>query len=139
MSKTPSTIKPSPIALVLCDSIYRDETTGKTALVGLFNNISARELPMVHPRLSIFASITGLRENSHVKLEIVEAETGESVASANGPMPPGANPLTVADMSFVIGNIEFTNQGLYYVQFWVNDHLLFCRPFRVKLTVQGKP
>jgi len=139
MSKTPSTVKPAPIALVVCDSVYRDEGSGKAALVGLFNNITVRDLPTVHPRLAVFASVTGLRESSHAKLEIVEAETGNAIASAAGPFPPGATPLMVADLTFVIANVKFENEGLYNVQFWVNDYLLMCRPFRVKVLAQGKP
>jgi len=135
---TGSTVKPSPIALVLCDAIYRDETSGKTALVGLFNNISSRQVPVMHPRLAVFASVTGLREGSHAKLEIVEAETEQPIATTSGPFPEGATPLVVADLSFVFGNVVFPQEGLYTVRFWVNDHLLMCRPFRVSVMKQGK-
>jgi hypothetical protein len=83
-----SSIKPTPIALVVCDNIYT-EPGGKTALVGLFNgiNTSAVSGPIRHPRIAIFASLTGVREGSRGKLEIVHAETDERVAGAEGPFP----------------------------------------------------
>lgn len=135
---TQSTVKPAPIALVLCDAIYRDDTSGKTALVGLFSNIFARRVPVVHPRLAVFASVTGLREHSHARIEIVNVESDQTIASASGPFPPGATPLVVAEMNFTFGNLRFPEEGLYEVRFWVNDHPLMSRPFRVSVVQEGK-
>ena len=126
-----STIKAAPIALVLCDAIYQDAASGKSALVGLFNNISTHSLPVTHPRMAVFASVTGLREGSHAKLEIVNAETEQVIVGASGPLPEGTTPLTVADLNFVFNSVVFPDEGQYMVRFWVNDHLLMQRPFSV--------
>jgi len=130
-----SMVKPTPIALVVCDSIYQ-EPGGKVALVGLFNSISTRTFPVVHPRLGVFASVTGLREGSHAKLEIVHGETEEVVVSANGPFPKGATPLVVADLHFIFTNVRFPEEGTYFIRFWGNDHLLMMRPFEVRAVKQ---
>jgi hypothetical protein len=138
-SKPPqgSTIKPAAIALVLCDAIYQ-EISGKTALVGLFSNIIAQKVPVVHSRLAVFASVTGLREGSHAKLEIINAESEQPIATASGPFPTGTTPLTVADLNFVFNNLVFPEEGQYMVRFWANDHLLMQRPFQVSTPRQGK-
>ena len=133
-----STVKAAPIALVLCDAIYQDSIGGKTALVGLFNNIAAHKFPVVHPRLAVFASVTGLREGSHAKLEIVHGETEQPIVAANGPFPKGATPLTVADLNFVFNNVVFPEEGTYWVRFWVNDHPLMQRPFQVSTIKKEK-
>ncbi|MFH0980489.1 MAG: hypothetical protein V2A79_02990 [Planctomycetota bacterium] len=130
-----STVKPTPIALVVCDSIYQ-EPGGKVALVGLFNSISARSFPVVHPRLGVFASVTGLREGSHAKLDIVHGETEEVVVSANGPFPKGTTPIAVADLHFIFANVRFPEEGTYFIRFWGNDHLLMMRPFQVRAIKQ---
>lgn len=130
--KTPSTVKPTAIALVVCDNIYT-EPGGKTALVGLFNGISAHSFPVRHPRLAIFASLTGLREGSQAKIEIVHAETEEVIVATHGPFPPDFSPITVVDMHFIFGNVVFQKEGTYYIRFWANDHLLMMRPFEVTL------
>ena len=129
---TPSTIKPTPIALVVCDTIYQEPASGKTALVGLFNGILASSFPVRHPRMAVFASVTGLRDGSHAKLDIVHSETEQCIVSAQGPFPGGPAPVTVVDMNFVFNNVVFPEEGTYYVRFWGNDHLLLMRPFEVR-------
>ncbi len=128
----PSSIKPTAIALVVCDNIY-SEPGGKTALVGLFNGIAAHKFPVKHPRMAVFASVTDLREGSTAKLEIVHAETDGVVVSAEGPFPEGYSPITVVDMNFIFNNIVFKEEGTYFVRFWANEHLLMMRPVQVNL------
>ena len=127
-----STVKPTLIALVVCDGIYH-EVQGKTALVGLFNNITARVFPVTHPRMAVFASLTGLREQSTAKLEIVHGENDRPIVSLQGPFPGNLTPLTVVDMNFVLSNVTFPEEGTYFIRFWANDHLLVMRPFKVNL------
>ena len=126
-----STVKPTPIALVVCDNIYT-EPGGKTALVGLFGGISAATFPVRHPKMAVFASLTGLREGSNAKLEIVHAETDKVVVSAQGPFPDKITPITVVDMNFIFNNVVFPEEGTYYIRFWANDHILVMRPFEVQ-------
>ncbi len=128
----PSTVKPTPIALVVCDNIYT-EPGGKTALVGLFNSIVAHALPVRHPRMAVFASLTDLREGSTAKLEIVHGETERVIVSAGGPFPGKPNAITVVDMNFIFSNVVFPEEGTYFIRFWANEHLLIQRPFQVKL------
>lgn len=128
----PSDIKPTPIALVVCDSIYQ-EPGGKQALVGLFNGIWAPAFPALHARLAVFASATGVRPDSHAKIEIVHSETDDVVMSAQGPFPDSVSPLTVVDLAFVLQNVRFVSPGTYYVRFWGNGHILLQRPFEARL------
>ncbi len=138
MSSRPSTVKPTPIALVVCDAIYQ-EPGGKTALVGLFSNIASYTAPPIkHPRLAVYASVTGLREGSHTRLEIVQGETENIIVCAKGPFPKGATPLMIADLNFVLNNVVFPEVGTYFIRFWVNDHLLMMRPFEVSVIEQEK-
>jgi len=128
----PSTIKPTPIALVVCDNIYA-EPGGKVALIGLFSSVQTKELPAVLHRMAVFASLTDLRDGSFAKIEIVHGETDKVIVAAQGPFPAGYTPLTVVDMNFVFGNVSFPEEGTYFIRFWANDHLLIMRPFQVGL------
>lgn len=132
-----ATVKPTPIALVVCDSIYAEQPGGKTALVGLFNGIACQSFPTRHPRMAIFASLTDLRDGSSAKVEIVHAETDKVIVAAEGGFPSGYTPLTVVDLHFVFNNVVFTEEGTYYIRFWANNHLLMMRPFQVK-KIKGK-
>ncbi len=128
-----STLKPSPIALVVCDNVYH-ESRGKRALVGLFNQISAREVPVVHPRLCVYASVTDIRPGAKLRLDIVHSEVDEGegvIVSMEGPPPSGTEPTTICDLNFELNNVKFPEPGRYYIRFWGNEHLLLQRPFEV--------
>ncbi len=132
-----SQVKPTPIALVVCDNIYQ-EPGGKVALVGLFNSINAQKFPAKHPRMGIFASVTGVREGSTAKLEIVHAEDDSVIVSASGSFPKGTDAVSVVDMHFVFNNIVFPEPGIYYLRFWGNEHLVMMRPFNLVQAKGGK-
>ncbi len=123
-------VKPAIIALVVCDNIYR-EPGGKTALVGLFNRLTAHKFPIMHPRMAVFVSVTGVRRGSTAKLDIVHGENDRLVVAAEGPFPKEADPVSVVDMSFILNNVVFPEPGTYYIRFWGNEHLLVMRPFVV--------
>lgn len=130
----PSQVKPTPIALILCDNIYQ-EPGGKIALIGLFSSIGAPTFPAKHPRMAVFASVTGVRDGSIAKLEIVNAENdAQIIVSAEGPFPQGADTLTIVDMHFIFNNLVFAEPGMYYLRFWGNEHLLMMRPFNLQKT-----
>ena len=120
---------------MVCDNIYQ-EPGGKIALVGLFSSIKSAGFPAKHPRMGIFASVTGVREGSTAKLEIVHSEDDRVVVSAGGPFPKGADPLSVVDMHFVFNNVIFPEEGVYYIRLWGNDHLLMMRPFELQAIEQ---
>ena len=123
--------KPTPIALVVCDNIYR-ESGGKAALVGLFNSICAKSFPVVVARMCVYASVTGLRPNARLRLEIAHSESGAVVAKLEGPPPDGYDPTTICDLNFELNGIAFPEPGRYDIRFWGNDHLLLQRPFDVR-------
>lgn len=123
--------KPVGISLVLCDSIYVESPTGKTALVGLFNRITGHRFPLKYPRLSVYASLTEVVPGTRFRLEIVNAETDQRIVELQGPPPPKATPLTVCDFNFEISGLVFPEPGLYFVRFWSDDHLIMQRPFHV--------
>ena len=129
--------KPSPIALVVCDNVYK-EASGKTALVGLFNRIQTSKFPARHPRLAVYAAVTDVHPNTRFRLVIENAESGHQVAKLEGPAPKGVPPTAICDFEFSLQGLTFPEPGRYYIQFWGNDHLLLQRPFEVEqLRPQG--
>lgn len=125
-----SSTTPSPIALVVCDNVYQ-ERSGKHALVGLFNRITARKFPVTHPRMCVFVSVTDIRPNSMFRLDVIDGETDENVIGMQGPPPKGSAPNDVVDMVFELHGVTFKRAGLYFIRFWGNEHLLLQRPFLV--------
>ncbi len=128
MSK-PALPAPTPIALVICESIYEDKG-GKRALIGLFNQIIAQRFPISHGGMFVFVSITSLRPKTICKLDIVNAETDALVAMMEGPLQDD-NPVVVCDLVFEMRNLVFPEPGKYFVRFWGNDQILMQRPIDV--------
>lgn len=130
--------KPVPIALVVCEAVYR-EPGGKQALVGLFNRISAKRFPAIHAKLCVFVSLTEVMPGTKCRLDIVHAETDEPVVVAQGPMPKDAGPIAIWDVVFSLENLQFKEPGKYYVRFFGNDVIILQRPFEVALLKKERP
>jgi hypothetical protein len=126
---------PVATALLVCDNIYR-ESRGKTALVGIFSRITAVKFPARHGRLCVFASVTDLRHNTKLKLEIVHGETDAIIMGMEGQPPEDATPLSTCDLNFELNNLVFPEPGRYYIRLSGNDQILLERPFEV---VELKP
>lgn len=128
--------RPSIIALVVCDNIYT-ESGGKTALVGLFNDIHVPEFPYVHSRLAIFVSVTGIRQGTKALLDIIHGTTDNPVIEARAEFKKDINPTTVVDMNFILSNVKFPEPGKYFIRFFGNGYPLVMRPFQVKHIKKG--
>lgn len=130
MPKTVQLPPPTPIALVLCDNVYR-ASNGKQALVGLFSQVLATKFPATHPRICVFASITSVRPNTQCSLDIINAETDAIVLEMSGPAPSEIGPTSVWDVVFELPSLTFPTAGRYYVRFLGNDQVLMQRHFDV--------
>jgi len=127
----PTTLPPpTPIALVLCDNVYRD-SNGKQALVGLFQNIYAPAFPAIHARMCAFVSITSIRPNTQCSFDIIHAETDSTVIELNGPAPEGMGPSEVWEVVFELPLVTFSEPGMYYARFLGNGQVLMQRQFLV--------
>lgn len=122
---------PVPVSMVVCDSVYMDASTGKTAFIGVFNRINARKFPTTHNRFCVVVSVTNVRQGVGFRLRIVGSETEHVVVEAKGPPPPKTTPLDICDMCFELNSLVFPEPGLYHVEFWADDKLLFQRPIQL--------
>ena len=126
----PNVPAPVAIALVVCDNVDQS-SSGKRALVGLFDRISAVRFPAVHPRLCVYVSITDVRRFTHCKLDIVHGETDKPIVVSQGPMPEEGGPIAVWALVFELEGLQFPEPGTYFVRFFGNDQILVQRPIEV--------
>lgn len=130
-------MKPCGLALVVCDAIYSDPN-GKAALVGLFNMIRAPRVPVTHPRLCVYVSVTEVRPNTRFRLMVENPESGHRVAELQGEPPADISPTAICDFQFLLDNLTFVEAGRYYIQFWADEYLLIQRPFDLVLHMPGR-
>jgi hypothetical protein len=133
--------KASPIALVVCDALYRSEPGNKAALVGLFNMLAASRIPVTHPQMCVYVAVTDVHPGTRFRLVVEHGESSRQIVELRAEPPENINPTTICDLQFVLQRVTFPEAGRYFIQFWADDALLLQRPFDVRLmqVPGGKP
>lgn len=54
----PDGLEPLPLAMILCDAVHIDPTTGKRTLLGLFSTLVSSEFPTVVRSMAVHVSLT---------------------------------------------------------------------------------
>lgn len=126
----------SCISIIICDDIYRDERTKKLLIVGTFNGIAGRELPVRHPRMCVLFSLTNGNGTYDLGLAIEHEATGDEVMRVNGPFEV-KDPLAVYDIHVEMRGLSFPHAGKYWVTLRSGEAILQQRPFTVKVQPQS--
>lgn len=107
---------PFCLALILCDAIQVDQSTGKATILGTFSSLAAKSYPSVHPQLSIFLELTDGRGETDLVLKLcrVTADSidGEEVLRFEGAVN-FKDPRAVQRLTFGIANLVFPLAGEY--------------------------
>jgi len=67
-------LEPYVLAMLICDAIWKDPSTGKSFLLGTFSSIAATVFPVVHPVMGIYIVLTDGRGKVPIKLQLVSAD-----------------------------------------------------------------
>jgi len=122
--------RPVLLAILVCDTIIRDEATKKLSLIGLFNRISAAKFPCRHPEMHVFVSLTDGHGTCPAELRLIHRATEQALASLQG-MMTFPDPRSVVEMSFPFRGAQFPEPGEYSFDFYTSGELLGSRPFQV--------
>jgi hypothetical protein len=122
---------PILLALVLCDTIIREEGTHKFSLIGTFNTIGAGTFPCVQPSISVYFALTDGRGKVPCVLRVIELESGQELFKLNG-MIEFRDPTVVAELSFTIQRVRFPKPGEYALEIQADGELLGTRKLRVQ-------
>jgi hypothetical protein len=123
---------PTVLALLLCDQVITDATSGKKTLVGLFDSMHPPNVPFPAPPFCIYARLSDAEGKYNFRVDIVHLEQdqklgGVQVGEATAPdrlrfvdlvmqMPPGL-PLTYGTYEFqLFANDVFIGRAIMLVQ-----------------------
>lgn len=129
--------KPYALAMVICDHVWRDGTTGKCTLLGSFSFIAAASFPATHHSMGIYAAITDGRGKVSITLTIVDADEEEALFRAEAEIG-FEDPRAVSELVLNLQNITFPRPGEYRVQLFAGDEFLLERRLIVQ-QFEGKP
>lgn len=109
---------PYSLAMVICDSVHRDSSTGKSTILGTCSSITSAAYPAVHPGLSVYMALTDGRGKPPMRLRLVSVD--EDVILFEGMFEIDfADPRSVFEIAITIGNLSIPKEGEYRLQ-------LFC-------------
>ncbi|MHC4990126.1 MAG: DUF6941 family protein [Planctomycetota bacterium] len=129
---------PSPLAqaMIVCDAVHRDQSTGKYFLLGTFSTIFTRQLPCRHRQMCLFVAMTECRGPTPitVKLIRIDPEGGQDVVitQAQGEIQ-ARDPLQVHEVVLPLRNVQFEHSGEYRFQLESAGELLLEKRLVVAL------
>lgn len=117
-----SLVTPHPAcnAMLICDQALQEGATGKTSLVGIFENIAAHQFPARCGVVTVYAKLTDAQGDYRIRLELVNSSNltvighGQLRATVGDRMVP-------AELVFQIGGLVFEKPGPYEFRLYAND------------------
>jgi hypothetical protein len=116
--------------MLLCDLTIREHGTGKVSLIGVFENISAARLPVVHRALSVYAKLTDAEGDYTIRLELVRLE--DSHMAAQGALEATfADRMAPGELIFNLENLALDKPGRYEFRLYADDRFVAAKTFTV--------
>lgn len=118
---------PFPLALVVCDHIWRDPYSGKVNLLGTFNAIASTTFPLIQPVLSVYVALTDGQGEMEVRLRLIDVDdASEPIFDFNTAVNFG-DPRIVGEIEFSRTHVAFPVPGEYRLQLYANHEFLMER------------
>lgn len=110
------------LALLISDESSMNEETGKLSIIGIFDGISTKGFPAVHPGLMVTVIIEGTAAEGGKRhpLSIRVEKNGEEIQSFDGDIEMGARHHQIVKFE----NILFKSEGTYTITATINDDSL---------------
>jgi hypothetical protein len=129
---------PLSLAMVVCDSLYRDPSTSKFTILGTFSEVNSIEFPFALPMLCVYCSISDGMGRFVLKFQIVNIEDEATpIAPAITRDVVWPHPLAIAEIPFTLRNVTFPKPGEYRAQLWADDNIIMERRIVANLLEQG--
>ena len=127
---------PYPLAMVVCDGIWRDPYTGKTTIIGTFSTISGKHFPLVHPVLSVYISLTDGHGKVPWEMVLVDVdEEREPIFQTSGEFE-FTDPRMILDICVVQAGIKFPEPGEYRLKLLADNDFIIERRILVVNTTK---
>lgn len=132
-----SKVQPVVRHLIPCEEVLLDEANPRRiTLVGLISTIRSMEgrpFPLRYRELCVFLQLTSCRGPAECRVEIRHSDSDEvAFRSQSRAIQLPTDPLEVTGIAFRIQNCRFQQAGLYWVQFWYVEEMLFQQPLLLR-------
>jgi hypothetical protein len=135
--------EPYCLAMVLCDHVHRDRSTGKVTILGTFSVLRAAKFP-AQVTMSVYAAITDGFGPTTISVRIVDSrcyidgEDAEPIFGIELPQIDIESPLMVMESAIEI-KTKVDAPGQYHCELFANGALLMSRRLLVVDTASPSP
>ncbi|MDD5408816.1 MAG: hypothetical protein PHC71_01830 [Candidatus Omnitrophica bacterium] len=111
-------------AMLICDNVMTEQGSGKNSLLGVFENIDAKQFPVVHPTLCVYICFTEALGKYNFRLELVNTEDNQPVYP--GSVITGVESSDIMmphNLVFKINMILLQKPGKYEFRLFANEEI----------------
>jgi hypothetical protein len=115
-----------------CDGVHIDPATGKHTILGVFSNIKARSLPVVHPHMVWFMTLTDVQPGKHelkISLGLDPTNPGEIIRREF----ESQSPLHRINLINELRNLQFNQPGDYHILIEVDEEPILATSLAVSV------
>lgn len=112
--------KPVVKAILICDNIITEAVTNKKSLIGIFEQINARNFPTTHPLLGIYVKLTNAQGKYKFVLELIDSEADKKIGFSEIPEIEVKDKLSVGELIFMLRGLTFGHAGSYEFRLLAN-------------------
>ncbi len=118
---------PICLAMVACDSAYKDPFTLKHTLIGTFSTMTGPSFPLAHPHITTFVALTDGHGEIPLHLEMQDSEEERPVLfQFDGPVTFD-DPRNVIEITFKAGPIAVPLPGEYRLKLFAAGEFIMAR------------
>ncbi|MEX0716338.1 MAG: hypothetical protein WD066_07125 [Planctomycetaceae bacterium] len=107
---------PYHLVMVVCDQIVMDPSTKKRTLFGIFDEIGATAVPAIHPRMSVYVTLTDGRGSTPFTFRLVDVDEEREPIFEVEDSVEFRDPLQIRHLEFHFQNVTFPAFGEYRFQ-----------------------
>ena len=128
--------KPSLQALIVCDMVIDDRTTGKKSIIGAFTHVIASSFPCQKPQMGVYFCITDAEGSYEFSLELVHLNTDKVVGRGGVSGIAIPDRLEIVDFGLTLPIVNFPQAGRYEFRLYANGAFIGNKDFNV---IQEQP
>ncbi len=111
---------PACNAMLICDQAVQEGATGKTSLVGVFENVSAHQYPAHCGLFTVYAKLTDAQGEYRIRLELISLGDFTVIGQKEFRATIGDR-MVPAELVFQIGGLVFEKPGRYEFRLYANE------------------
>jgi len=123
--------KPDCKAILICDTVIREEGTQKISLIGVFEQVRTVRLPTVHPVMTVYMKITGAEGTYQWRFELVRLRDSMVIGASDMQSTTHTDRLAFHQIILTMALIQLEQYGRHEIRIYGNELLIGMKTFEV--------